>query len=74
MNRIRVTESQIRRVISSIVSENTQIRGYMFDWDDNILFMPTKIRMEKKDGEKWIPLEVSTEEFRDVRQEICSSS
>ena len=67
MKRIRVTESQIRRVIQSMVSENTQIRGYMFDWDDNILFMPTKIRMEKKDGEKWIPVDVSTEEFREVR-------
>ena len=69
MKRIIVTEKQIRGVISSIVSESSNIRGYMFDWDDNILFMPTKIRMEKKDGERWIPIEVSTEEFRDIRQD-----
>ncbi len=40
---------------------------YAFDWDDNILNMPTKIRMEKKVGEEWIPTDVSTAEFAEVR-------
>ena len=40
---------------------------YAFDWDDNILRMPTKIRMENKVGEEWIPTEVSTADFAEVR-------
>jgi hypothetical protein len=40
---------------------------YSFDWDDNILNMPTLIRLEKKDGEKWMPIDISTAEFAIVR-------
>ena len=33
---------------------------YIFDWDDNILHMPTKIHLEKKDDDGvWRPVEVS---------------
>ena len=33
---------------------------YIFDWDDNILHMPTKIRMEHRtDGGEWRPVEMS---------------
>jgi hypothetical protein len=32
---------------------------YAFDWDDNILVMPTKIHMEKRVGDRWIPTTVS---------------
>jgi len=45
-------------------------RAYSFDWDDNILFMPTQIHLEKKVGSKWVPVSISTEEFRDVRNDI----
>ena len=39
-------------------------RIYIFDWDDNILHMPTKIKMEKKvNSDIWEPIELSTEEF-----------
>lgn len=40
---------------------------YAFDWDDNILRMPTMIRLEKKVGDQWIPTDVSTAEFAEVR-------
>lgn len=40
---------------------------YGFDWDDNILYMPTVIHMEKKDGNDWVPIDVSTKEFAEVR-------
>lgn len=40
---------------------------YSFDWDDNILNMPTKIRLEKKVGDDWVPTDVSTAEFAEVR-------
>jgi hypothetical protein len=41
---------------------------YIFDWDDNILHMPTKIKLEHRgdDGE-WRPVEVSTSTFALVR-------
>ena len=44
---------------------------YIFDWDDNILHMPTKIRMEhrKEDGE-WVPVEVSTATFAMIRTDV----
>lgn len=44
-----------------------KLRMYMNDWDDNLLFMPTKIRMEKKIGEKWVEIFVSTSEFSNIR-------
>jgi hypothetical protein len=41
---------------------------YIFDWDDNILHMPTKIRMEHlEDDGTWKPVEVSTSTFALVR-------
>ena len=44
---------------------------YIFDWDDNILHMPTKIRMEHlfDDGE-WRPVEMSTSTFALVRADV----
>ena len=47
---------------------NRDFKYYIFDWDDNILHMPTKIRMEHKgpDG-RWRPVEVSTSTFALVR-------
>jgi hypothetical protein len=40
---------------------------YALDFDDNILFMPTKIHMDKLVDGKWIPTDVSTAEFAQVR-------
>lgn len=48
-------------------SESGVLLYYAFDWDDNILRMPTKIRLEQKVGDKWIPTDVSTAEFAEVR-------
>lgn len=52
-------------------NEGVQTRDfkyYIFDWDDNILHMPTKIRMEKlaADG-TWQPIEVSTGTYAKIR-------
>ena len=38
-----------------------------FDWDDNILYMPTVIHMERKDKSEWIPEDVSTSKFSQIR-------
>ena len=41
---------------------------YIFDWDDNILHMPTKIHLEQQDSTgDWHPVEVSTSVFALVR-------
>jgi hypothetical protein len=42
---------------------------YAFDWDDNILNMPTKIHMEHLVGGEWVPTSVSTAEFADFRND-----
>lgn len=44
-----------------------KLRMYMNDWDDNLLFMPTKIRMEKKIGKNWVEIWVSTMDFSEIR-------
>ena len=66
-----LTEIQLTKLIKEIgeVMTTDKIRGYAFDWDDNILFMPTEIKMEKKDGLDWVPTNVSTEDFADVRND-----
>jgi len=59
--KLKLTESQYKTLLEF------QKRGYAFDWDDNVLVMPTMIHLEKKVGNKWIPVDVSTEEFADIR-------
>ena len=62
-------------VNAPIARVNTQIaqrdfKYYIFDWDDNILHMPTRIHMEKLSGDgKWIPLLVSTSVFSLIRND-----
>ena len=52
---------------------NRDFKYYIFDWDDNILHMPTKIRMEhlESDG-TWKPVEVSTSTFALVRADTVN--
>ena len=40
---------------------------YAFDWDDNILNMPTVIHMDQLVDGDWVPTDVSTSEFAEVR-------
>ena len=42
-------------------------RKYVFDWDDNILCMRSTIKLEKKDGDEWVPVELSTSQYAIVR-------
>jgi len=59
--KLKLTESQYKTLLEF------QKRGYAFDWDDNVLVMPTHIHLEKKVGNEWIPVDVSTTEFADIR-------
>jgi hypothetical protein len=62
-----LTESQYTKLNSLLLE--MKMRSYIFDWDDNILHMPTKIKMDKKEGDSWVPVEVSTEEFAQYRND-----
>jgi hypothetical protein len=64
--KVQLTESQYNRLLEF------QKRGYAFDWDDNILFMPTKIHLEKKEkvGDEWKPEDVTTSEFAKIRHKL----
>jgi hypothetical protein len=44
-----------------------RLRTYIFDWDDNILYMPTTIKMDKKKGGEWVPVDVPTDEYAHIR-------
>jgi hypothetical protein len=58
----------LRGIIRRVLNE-TKLRTYMKDWDDNILHMPTKIKMDKKEDGIWIPVEVSTRDFAELRSD-----
>ena len=61
----------MRRPIPYINEEvaNRDFKYYIFDWDDNILHMPTRIHMEYRRGadDPWRPVDVSTATFALVR-------
>ena len=49
---------------------NRDFKFYIFDWDDNILHMPTRIYLEKKQSDgTWKPVSVSTSTFALVRSD-----
>lgn len=50
--------------------DSRDFKYYIFDWDDNILMMPTRIHLEKRlpDG-TWVPHAVSTALFTVIRQD-----
>lgn len=49
-----------------------QLKYYMFDWDDNILHMPTCIHLEKKTKRGWKPVSVTTAEFAHIRRDTVN--
>lgn len=56
-----------RQFISESSDSERHLLYYAFDWDDNILNMPTVIHMDKLVDGEWIPTDVSTSEFAEVR-------
>lgn len=66
MKKFILTETQYTK-LRKILSE-MRFRSYIFDWDDNILYMPTTIKMDKNINGEWKPIDVSTEEFAHVRE------
>lgn len=56
--------------INDIKDSEKCLLYYGFDWDDNILRMPTKILISKRDGNDWIETQVSTAQFAEVRSDV----
>ncbi len=46
------------------------LKYYMFDWDDNILHMPTRIHLERKTARGWRRYDVSTARFARIRRAL----
>lgn len=46
---------------------------FLYDWDDNILVMPTKIILDKLINNQWVKVYVSSTEFRHIRKKIGKS-
>ncbi|MDB3870335.1 hypothetical protein N9322_00120 [bacterium] len=70
--RIIINERQVKwisKLLEQNSSDDSILRAYSFDWDDNIVSMPTMIRMLKYENGEWKPKMVSTEEFSKVRND-----
>lgn len=75
-NKLIITESQYKLL------KEFKKKAYSFDWDDNILIMPTRIHLEynvnsndiadlgSEGNNIWVPVSVSTEQFRSVRHKL----
>ena len=60
---------KFNRFFANADSKDQYLHYYAFDWDDNILNMPTVIHMDKLVGDEWIPTDVSTADFAEVRND-----
>ncbi len=58
-----------RQIISEIIDDSRTpiMKYYAFDWDDNLMFMPTKIYLKDKEGKS---VGMSTEDFAEYRTQI----
>ena len=59
----------VRRLINEIIDDQNSpvMKYYAFDWDDNLMFMPTKIYLKDKNGKS---VGMSTEDFAEHRTDI----
>jgi len=59
----------VREIISEIFSEQLKptMKYYAFDWDDNLMYMPTQIYLKDDKGNS---VGMSTEDFAEYRTEI----
>jgi hypothetical protein len=59
----------VRELITEIIQDQLKptMKYYAFDWDDNLMYMPTKIYLKDEDGNG---VGMSTEDFAEYRSEI----
>ena len=58
---------KIVKILREFEGRQVPMKYYMFDWDDNIMFMPTKIYLETEDGSE---LGMGTEDFAHYRENL----
>jgi hypothetical protein len=61
--------SKVKKIISEIIQDQLKpsMKYYAFDWDDNLMYMPTKIYLKSNKGKI---VGMSTEDFSEYRTEI----
>ena len=59
----------VKQIINEIIQDNQTpvMKYYAFDWDDNLMFMPTKIYLKDDKGKS---VGMSTEDFAEYRTDI----
>jgi hypothetical protein len=59
----------VRQIINEIIDDahTPVMKYYAFDWDDNLMYMPTKIYLKDSNGKS---VGMSTEDFAEYRTEI----
>ena len=59
----------VKEIISEIIQDELKptMKYYAFDWDDNLMYMPTKIYLKDDNGKS---VGMSTEDFAEYRTEI----
>ena len=69
---IIITKDQLFKISNLLKEQNadtSNVRAYSFDWDDNIINMPTTIKMLKKTDSGWEKVDIGTSEFSRVRDD-----
>jgi hypothetical protein len=62
-----------KKIVSELITEIIQdqlkptMKYYAFDWDDNLMYMPTKIYLKDEEGNS---VGMSTEDFAEYRSEV----
>ena len=59
----------VKEIISEIIQDQMKptMKYYAFDWDDNLMYMPTKIYLKDENGNS---VGMSTEDFAEYRSEV----
>lgn len=62
-------KKNVTKIISEIIQDQAKptMKYYAFDWDDNLMYMPTKIYLKDEDGKS---VGMSTEDFAEYRTEV----
>ena len=59
----------VKNIINEIIEDQLKptMKYYAFDWDDNLMYMPTKIYLRDSNGKT---VGMSTEDFAEYRSEV----
>lgn len=66
--KLKIMKKYKNFILEKLNSDN--LRYYSFDWDDNILIMSSVIHVDHLINGVWVPEDVSTSEFAEIRSEI----